>query len=144
MPNRPSPTDPIAGTVLCIEDDRASMALIEAIFEPHPGVRLLKAADGRSGIALARAEAPDLVLLDMNLPDVGGLEVMRELNPLVAERRLRVVLLTGASFSIDVVKAMSLGAREYWPKPLDLALVRAALARLLSASAPSAPRSGAT
>jgi CheY-like chemotaxis protein len=131
-PSSPAAQPPApAGTVLCIEDHAASMALVEALLERYPGVRLLKAATGREGVRLALEELPDLVLLDMHLPDIGGIEVVRALNAQIADRLLRVVLLTGDSFSIDVVKAMSLGAQEYWRKPLDLQRVTSALVRLL-------------
>ena len=95
----PSPP-PVQGTVLCIEDHAASMDLVEAMLAGFPGVRLLKAYTGQEGIHLAQTEKPDLVLLDMRLPDTSGLEVVRTLNQQMADRRLRVVLLT----SEDVYK----------------------------------------
>lgn len=126
----PSPP-PVQGTVLCIEDHAASMDLVEAMLAGFPGVRLLKAYTGQEGIHLAQTEKPDLVLLDMRLPDTSGLEVVRTLNQQMADRRLRVVLLTSESFSIEVVKAMSLGAQEYWPKPLTRERIETGLQRLL-------------
>jgi CheY-like chemotaxis protein len=122
---------PLTGTVLCIEDNALSMELVEAILARYPGIGLLKATTGTEGVRLALEHAPDLVLLDMRLPDIDGIEVVRSLNEAISQRKLRVVLLTAESFSIDIVKAMSLGAAEYWPKPLDLARVEQALARLL-------------
>jgi len=119
-------------SVLCIEDHPLSMALVEILLEGLPGVRLLKAFTGREGVRLAKAELPDLVLLDMRLPDISGLEVVRELSELVSQGLLRVVLLTGESFSMDVVKAMSLGAHDYWPKPLTAERVRDGVTRALA------------
>jgi CheY-like chemotaxis protein len=127
----PEPT----GTVLCIEDDSLSMELVEALLEQFPQVRLLKASTGRDGVRVAIEQQPDLVLLDMHLPDISGLDVVRALNAQIADRLLRVVLITGDSFSIDVVKAMSLGAQEYWRKPLDATRVWSALRRLLESAA---------
>ncbi len=118
--------------VLCIEDHPVNMELVEAMLAGLPGVRLLKAFSGREGVRLAKAELPDLVLLDMRLPDIGGLEVVRELSELISQERLRVVLLTGEAFSMDVVKAMSLGAHDYWPKPLTAERVRDGVARALA------------
>lgn len=123
----PASTVDLTGTVLCIEDQPTNMAVVEALLSVYPGVRLLKASNGRDGVQLARSECPDLVLLDMNLPDIGGLEVIRALSDLLLERGMRVVLLTGEAFSIEVVKAMSLGAHEYWPKPLTLERIQAGL-----------------
>jgi CheY-like chemotaxis protein len=117
--------------VLCIEDHPVNMQLVEAMLAGLAGVRLLKAFNGRDGVRLAKAERPDLVLLDMRLPDISGLEVVRELSELVSQELLRVVLLTGESFSMDVVKAMSLGAHAYWPKPLTAERVRDGVTRAL-------------
>jgi CheY-like chemotaxis protein len=134
----PTLTDPedllpeeIAGTVLCIEDQPVSMELVEAMLSLYSNVRLLKAFNGRDGIRLTQEAQPDVVLLDMHLPDMGGLDVVRALNEQISRGGLRVVLLTADSFSIEVIKAMSLGAHAYWPKPLTLARMQTGLQRLL-------------
>lgn len=125
-------SDAAPQSVLCIEDHPLNMALVETLLDGLAGVRLLKAFTGREGVQLAKAELPDLVLLDMRLPDISGLEVVRELSELVSQGLMRVVLLTGESFSMDVVKAMSLGAHDYWPKPLTAERVRDGVTRALS------------
>lgn len=122
-------------TVLCIEDNPVNMEVVAAILDRYAGVKLLKAYNGRDGVQLAQSLHPDLVLLDMNLPDISGVEVVRALSVQISQRALRIVLLTSDSFSIDVVKAMSLGAQEYWHKPLDVSRMTAALTRLLGATA---------
>jgi two-component system cell cycle response regulator DivK len=108
----------LQGTLLYIEDEPTNVALVEAALLAHPGVRLVHAGTGAEGIRLVRAERPDFVLLDMHLPDMSGLEVVRQLNTEIAARGLRVTILTGDSLSMDIIKAMSLGAYEYWVKPL--------------------------
>jgi CheY-like chemotaxis protein len=118
-------------TVLCIEDHPVHMDVVEAVLARFAGVRMVKAYTGRDGVVLAQTEHPDIVLLDMNLPDISGLDVVRELSVLISLRDLRVVLLTADSFSIDVVKALSLGAHAYWPKPIDVDQVAASLQILL-------------
>jgi CheY-like chemotaxis protein len=134
---------PVQGTVLCVEDHAVTMAVVEAMLATFPGIRLLKADTGRAGVALARAQAPDLILLDMNLPDISGLEVVRALSEEISQKRLSVVLLTADSLSIDVVKAMSLGARDYWLKPLTLAKLQSSLGRLIDRSRADRARSAA-
>ena len=134
--NRSDHPADLNGTVLCIEDHPLHMQMIEALIGEHAGVRLLKAYNGRDGVMLAHTQRPDLVLLDMNLPDISGLDVVRELSVLISQRNLRIVLLTADSFSIDVVKALSLGAHDYWAKPIDVALVSAGLVRLLREAVP--------
>ncbi len=127
------PRDPdLRGTVLYIEDNPINMDLIESALAMYPGVTLIKAQTGMEGIRLARSEHPDFVLLDMHLPDIGGLEVVRALNEDIAAGKLRVTLLTADSLSMDIVKAMSLGAYDYWVKPLNLTKFEAGLKRALS------------
>ena len=67
----------------------------------------------------------------MNLPDIGGLEVVRALNEFLHSEPVRLVLLTAEDFSVEVVKAMSLGAHDYWRKPLHVELFRASLVKML-------------
>jgi CheY-like chemotaxis protein len=130
-PPAPPPQDEARSTVLCVEDHPICMELVEAQLAHFPGVTLLKATTGREGVRLALECRPDLVLLDMNLPDIGGLEVVRTLNEPIAQRLFRVILLTADSFSIEVVKAMSLGAHAYWHKPLSTERLHAELPRAL-------------
>jgi two-component system cell cycle response regulator DivK len=118
------------GKLLYIEDNPINMAFVEALLEDMAGVSLVKATTGTEGVQLARAERPDLVLLDMHLPDVGGLEVVRTLNVEIAGG-LRVVILTADHLSMDVIKAMSLGACEYWVKPIDGKRLRDGVTRYL-------------
>ena len=126
------------GSVLCIEDDPVSRQLVEALLEPFPAITLRQASSGRDGIRAALDAMPDLILLDMNMPDLDGVAVVRALSPRIADGSCQVVLLTSETFTIDVIKAMSLGAREYWLKPLTRDRLRGDLQRILHA-APSAP-----
>ncbi|MGD9833507.1 MAG: response regulator [Piscinibacter sp.] len=137
LPDGPS------GSVLCIEDDPICRQLVEGLLVGNPRVRLLQAGSGRDGVAMAQRERPDVVLLDMNLPDIGGLEVVRALSEPISENRLHVILLTADSFSIDVVKAMSLGAKDYWPKPIEAARLLAGIDRALAEVAARRARGGA-
>ena len=129
----PQPDGPgLIGTVLYIEDDPVNVAVVEGLMQHYPGVRLVCAGTGRDGVRLARSEQPDFVLLDMHLPDIGGLEVVRQLSTDIAGRGLRVTILTVDNLSMDIIKAMSLGAFEYWVKPLDARLFEHGLRRALA------------
>jgi CheY-like chemotaxis protein len=121
----------LQGKVLYIEDNPINMDLIETALSMYPGVTLVKAQTGMEGIKLARQERPDLVLLDMHLPDIGGLEVVRALNEEIASGKLRITLLTADTLSMDIVKAMSLGAYDYWLKPISMTKLDEALKRAL-------------
>lgn len=122
----------VSGSVLCIEDDPVSRDLLEALLEAFPSLQLRLVADGRAGIRAALDAMPDVILLDMHLPDISGLEVVRALNRHIAEGHCQVILLTNDKLAIDIVKAMSLGAREYWLKPLSLDRLQGDLPRVLN------------
>jgi DNA-binding response OmpR family regulator len=122
----------VKGKVLYIEDNPINMDLIETALSSFPGVELIKATTGADGIRLARSETPDFVLLDMHLPDIGGLDVVRELNEEIANGKLRITLLTADTLSMDIVKAMSLGAFDYWLKPLSMKKFETELVRALT------------
>ena len=138
------PADPLAaalrGKVLYIEDVAVSFAAVEAALAGHPGVQLIRAATGLEGVRLVRSEQPDFVLLDMHLPDISGLEVVRRLSEDIAARRLRVTILTGDELTMDVIKAMSLGAFEYWVKPVDAGVLEAGVRRALTGNRPDPAR----
>lgn len=136
----PAAPPALRGTLLYIEDEPVNVLAVEALLDAHPGVRLLHAGTGAEGVRLAQAEHPDFVLLDMHLPDMGGLEVVRRLNEDIAVRGLRVTILTSDQLSMDIIKAMSLGAYEYWVKPLDARLFEAGLRRALTGRRPDPAR----
>lgn len=107
--------------VLYVEDDPVSAGLIQAVVGArYPRLTLMIAETVKGGVALARSCSPDLILLDMRLPDGSGVDVIRELNPELSKHQLKVVLLTADMLSPEVAKAMSLGAVDCWSKPLDL------------------------
>lgn len=133
MNESPPPRCELGGSVLYIEDDPISQELVEALLAAFPQVDLRLAIDGRSGIRAALASMPDLILLDMHLPDISGLEVVRALSQHIADGRCQVILLTVDKLTIDIVKAMSLGAREYWLKPLSAERLQGDLPRVLRA-----------
>ena len=131
--NLPGPTEAnLRGKVLYIEDAPMYFELVKAMLAPHREVELIRASTGHEGVQLVRSVNPDFVLLDMHLPDISGLEVVRMLSEDIATRRLRVTILTGDALSIDVIKAMSLGASEYLVKPVTAQALERSVRRALS------------
>jgi CheY-like chemotaxis protein len=124
--------EPLKGTVLYIEDEPVSFAMVQTLLESHPGVQLVRGHTGAEGIGLARSEQPDVVLLDMHLGDISGIEVVRQLSREIAAGLFRVILLTSDRLNIDVLKAMSLGASEYLVKPVSQLVLESALLRALA------------
>ena len=96
------------------------------------GVELLLASNGQEGIALARQRRPDLVLLDMHLPDISGPQVLEALRGDPSTRDIRVVVLSAGAMSDDIARARAAGATEYWTKPFKIATLRSDVQRLLS------------
>jgi DNA-binding response OmpR family regulator len=127
-----SPSAELRGKVLYIEDVPLNYLMVEANLARHPGIELLHAATGLEGVRMVRSELPDFVLLDMHLPDISGLEVVRMLSVDIADRHLRVTILTGDSLSMDIIKAMSLGAFEYLVKPVKPDVLEASVRRALT------------
>jgi DNA-binding response OmpR family regulator/anti-sigma regulatory factor (Ser/Thr protein kinase) len=110
-----------AGVVLYIEDNPVNMMLVEqALAFSLPHVRLVQAELGCMGIELARTLRPDLVLLDMRLPDLDGAEVLRTLRADADTRALYVATLSASAMTEDIACARDCGASECWTKPLDI------------------------
>ncbi len=136
LPSDDRPTFPVLhGSVLYVEDEPTNFAIVEALLSSHPEVQLLHAATGHEGVSMARGQRPDTILLDMHLPDISGVEVVRMLSEDIATGQFRVILLTADKLNIDVLKAMSLGAFEYLVKPANPQALEAAIGRALSMKA---------
>jgi DNA-binding response OmpR family regulator len=129
--NHRAPRDPQAQrTVLVVEDD-ASIALGLRINLQGEGYRVLLAEDGERGLDLARTEAPDLIVLDVMLPKMNGLEVLQALRS--EGRMMPIIILSARTGEMDKVTGLELGAEDYVAKPFSLAellaRVRAGLRR---------------
>ena len=122
------------GVVLYIEDNQVNLLLVEQLLLRWPGVVLVQAENGRDGIAMARTARPDLILLDMHLPDMDGLGVLDALRKDDDTRHLRVVALSASAMSDEVAAAREAGAFDYWTKPLDFDYFLREMRRLLPAS----------
>jgi PAS domain S-box-containing protein len=107
-------------TVLCIEDNISNIKLLERIFAGLPGVDLVAAGQGTLGLELARQHRPDLILLDLNLPDMSGEAVLRQLFEDPATGEIPVVVLSADATERQIERLLALGARDYLTKPFDV------------------------
>lgn len=114
-----APRDDIAGTVLCIEDNPANAALVEQLLHLRSKVNLYQAADGATGLVMAAVCRPDLILIDMRLPDMTGDEVLRALNAQRETAGIRCVAVSADAMPRDIAQARAAGFVDYWTKPLD-------------------------
>ena len=119
--------------LLMIEDD-ARLAAMVADYLMQSGFAVQLAADGQHGLAAVQAGAPELVILDLMLPDMDGLEVCRRIRALPgALARTPVLMLTAKGDPMDRIIGLEIGADDYLPKPFEprelLARIRAVLRR---------------
>jgi two-component system response regulator VicR len=117
--------------VLIIEDDKNIVAAVGAAFEFRwPGTAMLEARSGKKSIAMAKRECPDIIILDLNLPDISGFDVLREIRE---SSTVPVIILTVRAEDEDVMRGLELGADDYIVKPFNyltlLARVKAVLRR---------------
>ena len=116
------PSDSKLTKVLCIEDNSQSLSLIENVMTRHFGCDVISAMLGELGLALAVQHKPDLILLDLDLPDMSGLDVLQMLRSDPKTRAISVVVLSADATEATRQKAMATEATTYLTKPLDLRL----------------------
>jgi CheY-like chemotaxis protein len=106
--------------ILYIEDDAANFALVQRILEQRPAVKLLQATCGEIGLTLAETHGPKLILLDLNLPDIHGSEVLRRVQQDAATSHIPVVVISADATASQIERLLSAGARNYLTKPFSI------------------------
>lgn len=104
--------------ILVIEDNEANRILMRQILKYH-GYEVLEAADGAAGLAMAGEHMPDLILLDLQMPVMGGFAVIRELRKTPELSTMKVIAVTSFAMKGDREKALEAGFDEYVTKPID-------------------------
>jgi CheY-like chemotaxis protein len=107
-------------TILYIEDNLSNLTLVQMVLARRAQVTLLPAMQGRLGLELAREHNVDLILLDLHLPDISGLEVLRRLQTDARTHGIPVIVLTADASPGQLERLLGAGARAYLTKPLDL------------------------
>jgi signal transduction histidine kinase/DNA-binding NarL/FixJ family response regulator len=118
--------------VLVIDDNEANLDLLRRLLAMRSGVRVTFARDGAEGLALAMGEPPDLVLLDMNLPLIGGGELLRRIRANPASAEVPVVVLSGVADADTIRRTREDGADGYLTKPFDVLALLDLTDRLLA------------
>ena len=106
--------------VLYIEDNRSNLVLVEQIMQTRPKIRLLTCDHPKEGIKTARETIPDLILLDINLPDMDGYSVMKILQGYEETRDIPVIAVSAHVMQEDIDRALSTGFTHYLPKPIQV------------------------
>ena len=110
----------VGGRVLYVEDSLANVKLVEAIMERLPQVKLITAMQGRLAMDLAKEHQPDLILLDLQLPDIHGSDVLRWLNAEPATQKIPIIILSANAMPEQIADLLAQGARTYLTKPINV------------------------
>ena len=110
------------GTILYIEDNNSNIELIEQILNyQRPNIQLISHTNGKQAVSLCTDHKPDLILLDLNLPDIHGSEVLVLLQNQIETKDIPVVIISADAMPQQLNKLLKAGARNYLTKPLDIA-----------------------
>jgi len=110
----------IKKTILYVEDNAVNLYLVEAIFVAKPHYHLLTATQASVGLELARTQHPDLILLDLNLPDMNGAEFLQKLRADEATAQIPVVVISADAIAEQRGQLQKYGIKAYITKPFDL------------------------
>lgn len=121
-------------TVLVVDDEQDLRRLL-GYFLKKEGYEVLEAATGEEALNLAREEPPDLIILDLMLPGIDGIEVCRLLKRNPSTVSIPIIMLTAKGAEADIVKGLETGADDYVPKPFSTAVLVARVKSLLRRSA---------
>ena len=107
-------------TLLYVEDNRANMQLVEQLIARRPDMRLLSAADGARGIALARTHQPEVILMDINLPGMNGIQALKILREDPVTTHIPVLAISANAMPHDINKGLKAGFLRYLTKPIKV------------------------
>ena len=124
-------------TVLVVEDNDLNMMLFTELLEME-GHRVLQATDGARGLAMAREHRPDLILMDVHLPEISGLDVTRRLKADAGLRHIPIVVLTGFTTDSDRQQALQAGCSGFLGKPVSLPVFQKTVKQFIGRSAAAA------
>jgi sigma-B regulation protein RsbU (phosphoserine phosphatase) len=115
-------------TILIIDNDRAFTSLVDKFLKDICGYEVKIVPDGYNGVIIAKKLMPELVLLDIRMPAMNGLDILEKLKTDLKTARIPVMILTGFDNNDIKNKALSLKAADYLVKPIDLEILRERLA----------------
>jgi len=120
--------------LLIVDDEEGSREMLSHRFESH-GFEVVLAAGGAQALASIRNQTPDLVLLDVRMPGMSGMEVLQEIRQQYSPSELPVIMVTAAGPSANIVEALQMGANDYLTKPVDMPVALARIRTLQSQKA---------
>jgi len=109
----------MAKVILIVEDDPKSLMLVQDLLQVS-GYKTIEAMDGEQGVELAKSKKPDLILMDIQMPKMDGLEATRILKADTTTRNITVLALTASAMKEDKEKILEIGCDGYITKPIDI------------------------
>jgi len=122
--------------LLYIEDNQDNLYMLQLRFDVLGGYELMSATDGAAGIAMAAAERPDLILMDLNLPEIDGWEAARRLKADPATRDIPIIALSAHAMAGDREKALATGCDDFDTKPIEFDRLLAKIEQALATQPP--------
>ena len=116
--------------ILIVEDNEENRDSLSRRLQRR-GFEVLMAADGKVGVAMAQSEKPDLILMDMNMPELDGWEATRQIKAAAETQELPVIALTAHAMSGDRDRALGVGCADYHTKPVDFPKLLAQIEAIL-------------
>ena len=122
--------------LLYIEDNQDNLYMLQLRFDVLGGYELMSATDGAAGIAMAAAERPDLILMDLNLPEIDGWEAARRLKADPKTRDIPIIALSAHAMAGDREKALATGCDDFDTKPIEFDRLLAKIEQALATQLP--------
>jgi CheY-like chemotaxis protein len=119
--------------LLYIEDNEDNLYMLQLRFDVLGGYEIVSASDGAAGIAMASAELPDLILMDLNLPEIDGWQAAQRLKADPATRDIPIIALTAHAMAGDREKAIATGCDDFETKPVEFERLLGKIERVLAA-----------
>ncbi len=107
-------------SLLYVEDNPANLKLVEQIIARYPNIQLLTAVNGNSGIDIARTSKPDVILMDINLPDITGFEVQKILRTDIITANIPIIAISANAMPLDIERGLKAGFFRYITKPIKV------------------------
>jgi CheY-like chemotaxis protein len=120
LPHLLAPRGKRQHTLLYVEDNPANMKLVVQIIARHPDISLLTAVNGNSGVEIARASVPDVILMDINLPDIDGFEALKILRADPATAHIPIIALSANAMPREIERGQQAGFFRYITKPIKV------------------------
>jgi PAS domain S-box-containing protein len=117
--------------ILYVEDNSVNMMLMKRVIEKIPNMEMIAAVDGNEGLSIAMEELPDMILLDLLLPDINGFEVLKILQNNPNTNTIPIVALSANAMPEDIKKGKDAGFIEYLTKPIDINKLQSMLKKIL-------------